>query len=88
MRALGRMEDFVLHFVYWKMMKGESFCAKHRTSKKGLTSGRKSGKINKSPDGDGERVKKEIEKISKNLLTNRKKCDIIDEHFKKGATVS
>lgn len=73
MRALGRMEDFVLHFVYWKMIRGESFCAKHRTSKKGLTSGRKSGKINKSPDGDGERVKKRNRKNFKKPLDKPKK---------------
>ena len=67
------MEDFVLHFVYWKMMRSKSFCAKHRTSKKGLTSGRKSGKINKSPDGDGERVKKRNQKNFKKPLDKPKK---------------
>ena len=46
-----------------------------------MTSGEKSGKINKSPEGDSERKRKRNKKYFKNLLTNPKKCDIIDEHF-------
>ena len=61
------------------------FCVKHRKAKKGLTNASKGGKINKSPEERVRREKKEIKKYFKNLLTNRKKCDIIDEHFKEKA---
>ena len=46
-----------------------------------MTNAPKGGKINKSPEERERREEKEIKKYFKNLLTNVKKCDIIDKHF-------